>query len=237
MTDQLIRALRAENQKVGILAVDPTSPFTGGAILGDRIRMQEHHADPGVFIRSMATRGQLGGLSAATGELSLLLDAAGFPTILIETVGVGQDEVDIARLADVTLVVLAPGFGDEVQAIKAGILEIADVYVLNKADQPGIDKLEREVQFLVALTPRPIVRCTASKGEGVDAVLAAARSFQGSGAARLRGVQNWSFRLREMYRERIGSRLSPEEVDRAAEQVAARLADPYTIVHDWLARH
>jgi LAO/AO transport system kinase len=241
--DQIIGALRAEGQKVGILAVDPTSPFTGGAILGDRIRMQSHHADPSVFIRSMATRGQLGGLAPATADLILLLDAAGFDTIVIETVGVGQDEVDIVRLADVTVVVLAPGFGDDVQAMKAGVMEIADVYVLNKADQPGVDKLERELQFLLGLAHRPdgwsppIVRCVASEGEGIAEAIAGVRRFCDSGLGRRRTVQNWIIRLREMYRDRVSIRLPAEEVERAAEQVAARQADPYTILHEWQERY
>ena len=146
--DGLARELRREGKKVGVIAVDPTSPFTGGAILGDRIRMLGHHADPGVFIRSMATRGWLGGLAAATTDMAVLLDAAGKDVVLIETVGVGQDEVEIAKLADVTVVVLVPGMGDDVQAIKAGIMEIADVFVINKSDQPGADRLEREIQNL-----------------------------------------------------------------------------------------
>ena len=146
LADHLIRLLREERQRVGVIAVDPSSPWSGGAILGDRIRMQRHHHDPGVFIRSMATRGCLGGLARATTDMTVLLDAAGFDTILIETVGVGQDEVEIARLAGVTVVLLVPGLGDDVQALKAGIMEIADVFVLNKADLPGADRLEREVK-------------------------------------------------------------------------------------------
>src|SRR5712691_10812558 len=137
LVDRLVGEVRGEGKQVGVIAVDPTSPYTGGAILGDRIRMLGHHADPGVFIRSMATRGWLGGLARATTEMTLLLDAAGFDVVMVETVGVGQDEVEIARLADVTLVVLVPGMGDDVQAIKAGIMEIADVFLINKADLPG----------------------------------------------------------------------------------------------------
>ena len=151
LVDQLAKALRRENRQVGILAVDPTSPYSGGAILGDRIRMQQHHADPGVFIRSMASRGSLGGIAPATLDLALLLDAAGKDVVLIETVGVGQDEVEVARLADVTIVVLVPGMGDDVQAIKAGIMEIADIFVINKADRPGAGALERETQALVEM--------------------------------------------------------------------------------------
>ena len=152
LTDRLVHELRREGKAVGVLAVDPTSPYTGGAVLGDRIRMLSHHADPGVFIRSMATRGHLGGLAAATTDMALLLDAAGKDVVLIETVGVGQDEVEIAKLADVTVVVLVPGMGDDVQAIKAGIMEIADVFVINKADQPGADRLEREILALQSLS-------------------------------------------------------------------------------------
>jgi LAO/AO transport system kinase len=243
LVDQMVRALRREGRRVGILAVDPTSPFTGGAILGDRIRMQSHHADPDVFIRSMATRGQLGGLAPATADLSLLLDAAGYETILIETVGVGQDEVDIVRLADVTAVVLMPGMGDDIQAIKAGMMEIGDVYLLNKADQPGIDNLEHELKSLLSLAARqdgwspPIVRCVAAEGTGVDAAIQAMRSFHASRLGRRRLVQNWSIRLRAMYRERVSVRLNADEVERAAERVAARETDPFTIVNDWLERY
>ena len=243
LVDQMTRALRREGRRVGILAVDPTSPFTGGAILGDRIRMQSHHADPDVFIRSMATRGQLGGLAPATADLSLLLDAAGYETILIETVGVGQDEVDIVRLADVTAVVLMPGMGDDIQALKAGMMEIGDVYLLNKADQPGIDKLEHELKSLLSLAPRqdgwspPIVRCVAAEGTGVDAAIQAMRSFHASRLGRRRLVQNWNIRLRAMYRERVSVRLAADEVERAAERVAARETDPFTIVNDWLERY
>src|SRR5579862_5518400 len=168
LTDQLIHEFRREGKAVGVLAVDPTSPYSGGAVLGDRVRMLSHHADSGVFIRSMATRGWLGGLAAATTDMALLLDAAGKDVVLVETVGVGQDEVEIAKLADVTVVVLVPGMGDDVQAIKAGILEIADVFVINKADQPGADRLEREIKAIQSLSTRkdgwvpPVVRTTAT---------------------------------------------------------------------------
>src|SRR5580658_3618103 len=170
LCDQMVRTLRDEGKSVGVIAVDPSSPYTGGAILGDRIRMQRHHADEGVFIRSMATRGWLGGLARAATEMTLLLDAAGFDVVMVETVGVGQDEVDVARLADVTVVVLVPGMGDDVQAIKAGIMEIADVFVINKADQPGADRLEREIKANQSLSIRkdgwtpPIVWTVANQG-------------------------------------------------------------------------
>src|SRR6202790_4969452 len=174
LCDQLTRVLRAEGKKVAVLAVDPSSPYTGGALLGDRIRMQRHHSDAGVFIRSMATRGWLGGLAAATTDMAVLLDAAGKDVVLIETVGVGQDEVEIAKLADATVVVLVPGMGDDVQAIKAGIMEIADVFVINKSDQPGADQLEREIKAIQSLSTRkdgwvpPIGGPVASEGSWED---------------------------------------------------------------------
>lgn len=184
----------------------------------------------------MATRGQLGGLAPATADICLLLDAAGYDTILIETVGVGQDEVDIARLADVTAVVLVPGMGDEVQSIKAGLMEIGDVYILNKADHPGIDKLEQDVRSGLH-PPRTTVRCVATEGVGVEQALGAMRRFHESEKGQSKLVQNWKFRLKEMFRERVSLRLTPEELDRAAGQVAARETDPFTVVNDWLRRH
>jgi LAO/AO transport system kinase len=168
LVDALARALRQAGRTVGIVAVDPTSSISGGAILGDRIRMQDHHADPGIFIRSMATRGAVGGLARATAGLVLLLDAAGKDYVLIETVGVGQDEVEIAALGAVTLVVLVPGMGDDIQAIKAGILEIADIFVVNKADHPGADDVEREIH---ANWDRPVLRTVATRGAGIPELL------------------------------------------------------------------
>ena len=173
LTDALIMTARAQNKKVAVLAVDPTSPYSGGAILGDRIRMMRHHGDAGVFIRSMATRGQLGGLAAATLQVTALLDAFGFDLICIETVGVGQSEVDIVRVADTTLLTLTPGQGDGVQAFKAGIMEIADVFVINKADQPGAGRLGREIKAALELAPQqagwrpPILETVALEGTGV----------------------------------------------------------------------
>ncbi len=240
LVDQFARALRAENRLVGIIAVDPTSPYSGGAILGDRIRMQSHHADAGVFIRSMATRGAVGGLAAATTDLALLLDAAGFDTILVETVGVGQDEVEVAKLADVTAVVLVPGMGDDVQALKAGIMEIADVFLINKADLAGADRLERELNASLSLSARrdgwtpPIVNTVASEGKGIAEALAAIRSYPAT--RRDRAAQTWALRLREMLRERLLERLPAEEIESAARDVAARERDPYTIVDEWLKR-
>ena len=168
LVDRLAGALRKQGKTVAIVAVDPTSRLTGGAILGDRIRMQKHHADPGIFIRSMATRGTVGGLARATAGLVRLMDAAGKDYVLIETVGVGQDEIEIAGLAQVTVVVLVPGMGDDVQSIKAGILEIADVFVINKSDQPGADRLELELQHL----HKPVIRTIATDGTGIADLVA-----------------------------------------------------------------
>ncbi|MEV0900950.1 methylmalonyl Co-A mutase-associated GTPase MeaB [Actinoplanes sp. NPDC049802] len=179
-TNELVRALRQAGDRVGVLAVDPSSPFSGGAILGDRIRMQDHTADPGVYIRSMSSRGLLGGLSAATPQAVRVLEGAGCDVVLVETVGVGQAEVEIASLADTTLVLLAPGMGDAIQAVKAGVLEIADVFVINKADRPGADATYRDIQGMLALGERAagdwrpqVVRTVAAKGEGIDDVVAA----------------------------------------------------------------
>ena len=171
LVDALAAAIRAEGKTVAILAVDPSSRFTGGAILGDRIRMQRHHADPGIFIRSMATRGTMGGLAKATGDLARLMSAAGRDYVLIETVGVGQDEMEIAGVAQVTVVVLVPGMGDDVQAIKAGIMEIASIFVINKADQPGADRVEKELHAEGFACP--VIRTVATAGEGIAALLEA----------------------------------------------------------------
>jgi LAO/AO transport system kinase len=174
LVDALASALRRQGKTLAILAVDPTSRLTGGAILGDRIRMQRHHADPAIFIRSMATRGSLGGLARATAGLAQLMDAAGKDYVLVETVGVGQDEIEIAGLAQVTVVVLVPGMGDDVQAIKAGILEIADVFAINKSDQPGADRVERELEAMIGLAhgrQPPIVKTVATDGTGIDELL------------------------------------------------------------------
>jgi LAO/AO transport system kinase len=240
LVDRLVGELRREDKQVGVIAVDPTSPYTGGAILGDRIRMLSHHADLGVFIRSMATRGWLGGLAAATTDLAMLLDAAGKDVVLIETVGVGQDEIEIARLADVTVVVLVPGMGDDVQAIKAGIMEIADVFVINKSDQPGADRLEHEIKAIQSLSVRkdgwtpPVVRAVATEGKGISDTLAAVRSFLAQGRAKDRAVANWDLRLREMLRERLLGKFADLNFHAAAEEVAARRCDPYTIIDGWV---
>jgi LAO/AO transport system kinase len=239
LVDQLTATLRGDGLRVGVIAVDPSSPFSGGAILGDRIRMQQHHADPGVFIRSMATRGHLGGLARGTLEMALLLDAAGFDAILIETVGVGQDEVEVARLADVCAVVLVPGMGDDVQALKAGIMEIADVFVINKCDLPGAERLEQELRSMMALAPSgapeiPIVKTAASERRGIGEAAAALRTVKERKSRD--GAKLWSLRLREMLRERLLATIAPEQVAEAAARVARRDSDPYTVVEGWMQR-
>jgi LAO/AO transport system kinase len=242
LVDQMTASYRQAGGTVAVIAVDPTSPFTGGAILGDRIRMQRHHADAGVFIRSMATRGTLGGLARATTDLTLLADAAGYETVIVETVGVGQDEVEIARLADVTVVVLVPGLGDDVQAIKAGIMEIADVFAINKADLAGAGKLEREVRNNLALGMRPdgwttpVVKTVATSGAGLDELIAAVASYRASGPGRTRSADVWRGRLREMLRERLLEAVPMDELERAAEDVAERRRDPYAVVREFLGR-
>lgn len=234
LVDQLVRRLRARGNKVGVIAVDPSSPYTNGAILGDRIRLGDHYSDPGVFIRSMATRGKLGGLARGTVDLSLLLDAAGFDIILIETVGVGQDEVDIAGVADLTVVLLVPGLGDDVQAIKAGIMEVADVLVINKADLPGADRLEQELRFMQSLTnvshPVPILRVTASQGSGLEGLLEQLDSVAKERKTEAQRLETWSWRLRELLRDSLMSELKPADLSRHAALVASRQEDPYEAI-------
>ena len=236
----MVQQLRREGRTVAVIAIDPTSPFSGGAILGDRIRMQQHHSDPGVFIRSMATRGQLGGLASATMDLTLLFDAAGYNTVLIETVGVGQDEVEVANLAEATAVVLVPGMGDDIQAIKAGVLEIADTFVLNKSDLPGADRLEKEIQMMLSLAHRPdnwvppIVRAVATQGQGIAQTLSALRSFVSQGNRKQRAALLWTSRLRLMLAARLLQRVPADRLKLGAEEVATRKRDPYSIVNEWL---
>ena len=214
LVDRLTAALRAAGRTVGVVAVDPTSPFTGGAILGDRVRMQAHAGDAGVFIRSMATRGHLGGLARATSEVALVLDAAGKDIVLIETVGVGQDEVDIVRTADVSIVTVVPGSGDEVQALKAGIMEIADIFVVNKADREGADRTVASIEALLSLQTfgagewrPPIVKTEATTGKGVAELLdddrAVPRAPARSQASRRRARAEW--RLRELRRAAVAA--------------------------------
>jgi LAO/AO transport system kinase len=237
LVDCLAKLLREEGRSVGIIAVDPSSPYSHGAILGDRIRMQDHHADPGVFIRSMASRGRLGGIARGTLELALLLDAAGRDVVLIETVGVGQDEVEIARLADLTVVVLVPGMGDDVQAIKAGIMEVADVFAINKADLPGADRLEQEIRAMQSFADAserketaPVRRVVATEGKGVGELLNVIRSVFEKRDPQSSRVETWTFRLREMLRESLLASVSEKEMQRHADLVAAKMEDPYAAV-------
>ncbi len=250
LVDRLTTLIRREGRTVGVVAVDPTSPFSGGAILGDRIRMQTHALDPGVFIRSMATRGRLGGLAAATGRVLSILDASGKDVVLVETVGVGQDEVDIVGIADVSLVVVIPGLGDEIQALKAGIMEIADVFVVNKADREGVDRIVAEIETLLSLAPpeaaRPaIVKSIASEGRGVDEVLVAIETFRdqaarsGALADRRRSQaiacfrEELELRLASLARARV---LTPEETERIADRLVAHETDPWTVVDEVVDR-
>src|SRR5689334_2953542 len=184
LVDQLAKHYRKQDRTVGIIAVDPTSPYTGGAILGDRIRMQDHFSDPGIYIRSMATRGSLGGLASATADVASVLDAAGRDIVMIETVGVGQDEIEVVRVADITIVILVPGMGDDVQTIKAGIMEIADIFVINKSDHEGAERVEREIRALQSLAARqdgwvpPVVKTVATSGAGIQDLADTSRKYQ-----------------------------------------------------------
>lgn len=245
LVDQIAREYRKQGKTIGIVAVDPTSPFSGGAILGDRIRMQSHYADAGIYIRSMATRGSLGGLAATTADVATVLDASGRDLVMIETVGVGQDEVDIVSLADVTVVVLVPGMGDDVQTIKAGIMEIADVFVINKSDRDGAERVEREIRAMQSLATRkdnwtpPIVKTVASEGTGVPQALQAIESYRAylskGDLGRDRRIANWRKRIAEMLRDALFRRvvtsyLGNGEADRLAEEVAEHKRDPYSVV-------
>ena len=249
LVDQLARHYRKENRTVGIIAVDPTSPYTGGAILGDRIRMQDHFSDPGIYIRSMATRGSLGGLARTTADVATVLDASGRDLVMIETVGVGQDEVDIVRLANVTIVILVPGMGDDVQTIKAGIMEIADIFVINKSDREGAERVEREIRALQSLAIRsdswtpPIVKTVASEGVGIAELAAAIRDYeaylQKDGLLLQHNVQNWQDRLVEMLRDALFDRareqLGNGGLARYAAEIAEHKRDPYSLVEEIVA--
>lgn len=237
LVDQLAKVLRIQGRSVGIIAVDPSSPYTHGAILGDRIRMQDHHDDPGVFIRSMATRGRLGGIAQATLEMSLLLDAAGRDVVMIETVGVGQDEVEIASLADVTVVVLMPGLGDDVQAIKAGIMEVADVFAINKSDLPGAERLEQEIRAMQSLgseahraNAAPVRRVVATEGKGLEELLKLVEEIFAKRQRKNARAETWVVRLRELLRDRLLSALPEEDIEIHAGRVAAKTEDPYSAV-------
>ena len=247
LVDRLAALYRSRGERVGIVAVDPSSPFSGGAILGDRIRMQTLGLDPGVFIRSMATRGQLGGLARSTVDAVSILDAAAYAKIIVETVGVGQDEVEIVKTADVTVVVLVPGMGDDIQAIKAGIMEIGDVFVINKADREGVLRTEKELEALLSLAHRPdmwqppIVKTVATENKGLEELAAAVESYYEfqRGAeetrARRRAVARW--RVLELLRERLlaralGAEGASARLDAIAAEVADKRRDPYSAVEE-----
>ncbi len=250
LVDRLAAHYRKAQQKVGVVAVDPTSPYSGGAILGDRIRMQSHAGDAGIFIRSMATRGFLGGLSRATAEVALVLDAAGKKQILIETVGVGQDEVDIVRLADCVLVVLVPGLGDDIQSMKAGLMEIADIFVLNKADREGADRLEEQLHAMLSLVmPRdgwhpPVIRTVATENAGVDSLAAAIEKFrahfESSGQREKKHREHWKNRLLGLLESRLIEQVlhgaeGEKKLDLLAAEVSQRKKDPFTAVNELLS--
>jgi LAO/AO transport system kinase len=250
LVDQLAKHYRKKQQTVGIIAVDPTSPYTGGAILGDRIRMQDHYGDPGIYIRSMATRGSLGGLARATADAATVLDASGRDLVMIETVGVGQDEVDIVRLADVTIVILVPGMGDDVQTIKAGIMEIADIFVINKSDREGAESVEREIRAMQSLATRtrnpnerwtpPIVKTVASEGGGTEALAEAIADYEAylkkENLVFKKNVENWQERLVEMLRdamlEKARGQIDGGSLERYAAEIALHKRDPYLLVEE-----
>lgn len=249
LVDRLAAYHRKHKERVGVVAVDPTSPYSGGAILGDRIRMQGHAGDTGIFIRSMATRGFLGGLARSTAEVALLLDAAGKRQILIETVGVGQDEIDIVRLADCVLVMLVPGLGDDIQNMKAGLMEIGDIFVLNKADREGADRLEEQLHAMLSLVmPRdgwhpPVVRTVATENRGVDELAATIekfrKHFESGGKRRKKHVEHWKNRLIEMLESRLlekvlGGQNGEARLQELATAVAERKKDPFSAVAELL---
>jgi LAO/AO transport system kinase len=250
LVDRLAAHYRSEQKTVGIIAVDPSSPFTGGAILGDRIRMQGLATDSGIFIRSMATRGYLGGLAQSTGDASLLLDAAGKEIILVETVGVGQGEVEIVRLADCTLVVLVPGMGDDVQNLKAGLMEIGDIFVLNKSDREGADRFEQQLRAILQLAPArdgwkpPVVRTTAVENKGIDELARQISLFQAHfdqasprSARELAYWKEWLLRLlhTRLVELVVGNLMSNAQFEALAAEVAARKKDPYAAVNEILS--
>lgn len=251
LVDKLALHYRAAGKTIGIVAVDPSSPFSGGALLGDRIRMQALTNDPGVYIRSMATRGNLGGLARATVDAVAVLDAAGYDRTLVETVGVGQDEVDIVKTADVSVVVLVPGMGDDIQAIKAGIMEIGDVFVINKAERDGVERTERELIALLEMAERsdgwhpPIVRTVATQNKGIDQFVEAIESYAAFKKERQASLQRSAEvaenRIIELLRERllrrvISGALAPGELRELALAVASRRRDPYSIVEEIVSK-
>jgi len=249
LVDRLAAHYRKQKEPVGVIAVDPTSPYSGGAILGDRIRMQGHAGDSGMFIRSMATRGFLGGLARATAEVALLFDSAGKSQVLIETVGVGQDEIDIVRLADCVIIVMVPGLGDDIQNMKAGLMEIGDIFVLNKADREGADRLDQQLNAMLSLVmPRdgwhpPVIRTVASENKGIGDLAAIIekfrKHFESSGERRRKHIEHWKNRLIELLESRLleralGGANGERQLNELAEAVADRKKDPFTAVTEIL---
>jgi len=245
LVDRLIAEVRRGGSKVGVIAVDPTSPFSGGAVLGDRVRMNTHAADSGVFIRSMATRGHLGGLARATSDAALVLDAAGSDVVIVETVGVGQDEVDIVSAADISIVLLVPGAGDDLQAIKAGVMEIGDIFVVNKADREGADRVVQSVASSLSLKAYdasewkpPILKTEATTGAGLDVLWKEIGRFRewASVHRQSRRRQRHLARIRELlaasFLRHVEAALSPEQLDRYVEAIASRTSDPYSVVDE-----
>jgi len=252
LVDRLAAHYRGAGEQVGIIAVDPSSPFTGGALLGDRIRMQNMATDPGIFIRSMASRGHLGGLARATVDAVAILDAGGYNRVIIETVGVGQDEVDVVRAADVTVVVLVPGMGDEVQAMKAGIMEIGDVFAINKADRDGVLRTERELETLLSISERsdgwtpPIIKTVATENSGTEALAGAIADYKRfigdkGGQAHGRRINTAEHRIIELLRDRLlktalSRGVTNTQLRELASDVAERRRDPYSVVDEIIKR-
>jgi LAO/AO transport system kinase len=248
LVDQMISILRKKGKKIGIVAVDPSSPFSGGAILGDRIRMMQHSADPEVFIRSMATRGHLGGLAKATGEAISILEAGGKDVILVETVGVGQDEVEVVKLADIILVIIVPESGDDIQVFKAGIMEIADIFVLNKADSPGTDRAERQLKAMLDLglsgkARPPLVKTVATKGEGVELLVRkidrlAENKNQEFRVFRKKRLISWMLRdiISEKIYEDVAQHIPSSEFEALVEKIYKKEVDPYTVADEIVGR-
>jgi len=249
LLEKLAFEYRRNGKRVGIIAVDPTSPFSGGAILGDRIRMQALATDEGTYIRSMATRGQLGGLAPAARDVALILDAAGCEVVFIETVGVGQDEVEVARLADATVVLVVPGMGDDVQTFKAGVMEIADLFVINKADQPGADRVERELNILLSVAPQPpswrpaIVKTTATTGDGISNLCTELDKFRTATEQSTLGLsrhrENTRLQLLELLRQSLFEKVAQEQFDEEkigeyVEAILARRRDPHSVVEEMM---
>jgi len=251
LVDGLARRYRAQQQTVGVVAVDPTSPYSGGAILGDRIRMRELHEDPGFYLRSMATRGSLGGLARSSADVAMVIEASGKQRLLVETVGVGQDEIDIVRLADITVVVLVPGMGDDVQSLKAGIMEIADIFVVNKSDRDGADNVEKEVRAMQSLAAEhgswipPVVRTIATTGAGIEELEHAVDQFWSflaqEGRLTARREMHWRARVMDMMHHELlralrGRGLSNEILETISHQVALGQRNPYQLVPQLLGQ-